>query len=157
MSKSRPAVGRPQAQAPDTEGSDAAYPGANLGLPRTGVGSLARWTPRVTALVLDWAISMVLVALIFGLGALTAHGWQQWLVLAVFFVQSAGLSAFTGGSLGQHIARITVVRLDRRPLGILRALPRQLMICLVLPALVVDENRRGLHDLACGTVVLSRR
>lgn len=152
MSKSHPAPGRPA-----SETADAGYPGANLGLPRTGKGSVAGWTARITALVLDWAISMVIVALLFGLGALTAHGWQEWLVLAVFFVQSAGLAAFTGGSLGQHITRIAVVRLDRQPLGLLRALPRQLMVCLVLPALVVDENRRGLHDLVCGTVVLSRR
>lgn len=138
-------------------GENTAYPGHNLGLPRTGPGSVARWGTRITALVLDWAASMLIAVLAFGPGVLTAHGWRSWMVLAVFFVESSVLSAVAGGSLGQLITRITVCRLDRRTLGFLRAVARQLMVCVVVPALVLDENRRGLHDLACGTVVLSRR
>ncbi len=94
---------------------------------------------------------------IFGTEVLTGRGWQSWMILTVFFVESAVLSALTGGSFGQLLCRIAVFRLDARPLGFLRSIPRAAMICLVLPPLVVDENRRGLHDLALGTVVINRR
>jgi uncharacterized RDD family membrane protein YckC len=31
---------------------------------------------------------------------------------------------------------------------------RALLLCLVLPAVVYDKDRRGIHDLAAGTIVL---
>ena len=42
-------------------------------------------------------------------------------------------------------------------IGVLRALARQAMICLVLPTIVIGAERRALNDLALGTVVVNRR
>ncbi len=136
---------------------DQAYPGQWLGLPERGPSSLASWAARITALVLDWAASMIISVAIFGPGGLTGRGWRSFVVLGMFFVITTCLTAITGASLGQLITRITVARLDRRRLGWPRAVLRTLMICAVIPALVVDANRRGLHDLVCGTAVLNRR
>ncbi len=133
------------------------YPGQWLGLPQTGRGSLASWRARITALVLDWAASMAVAVGAFGSGVLSGGGWRSWMILAVFFVQSAVLSAVAGGSFGQLLCRIAVFRLDRQPLGFLRAFSRAVLVCLALPALVVGADRRGLHDLAVGTVVINRR
>ena len=55
------------------------------------------------------------------------------------------------------LARIGVARLNGRPIGILRAIARQAMICLVLPTIVIGAERRALNDLALGTVVINRR
>jgi uncharacterized RDD family membrane protein YckC len=93
----------------------------------------------------------------FGPAVLTGHGWRSWMILATFFVQSALLSGVAGGSFGQLVCRIAVVRLDRLPLGLLRAVTRAALVSLALPPLVVGADRRGLHDLAVGTVVVRRR
>jgi uncharacterized RDD family membrane protein YckC len=123
----------------------------------SGRGSLAPWRTRVVALVVDWALCMAVAVSLFGGGVLTGGGWRAWMILTVFFVESTVLSAVAGGSAGQLLARIAVVRLDRRPLGLLRAVVRAGLVCLVLPVLVVGPDRRGLHDVVVGTVVLRRR
>ena len=137
--------------------TDEPYPGQRLGLPATGHGSLASWGARVGALVIDWAACTGLAVALFGLGVLTGGGWRAWMTLATFFVQSAVLSWLVGGSLGQLACRIAVVRLDRQPLGVVRAVLRAALVSLALPALVVGPNRRGLQDYAAGTIVINRR
>lgn len=133
------------------------HPGSRLGLPATGPGSLAPWRARIAALLLDWALSMLLAILIFTPEVLTATDWRRWMVLALFFVQTAALSVITGASAGQLACRITVARLDRQRLGPLRGIARALLVSLALPAMIIGPDRRGLHDLVVGTVVLSRR
>lgn len=138
-------------------GVEQGYPGSRLGLPAEGRGSVATWWARIGALIVDWAASMVIAVGLGGVAVLHGDGWRQFLIMITFFLESTVLSAFAGGSFGQLLCRITVARVDGRPLGILRAALRQLMVCLVLPAVVADRDRRGLHDLAVNTVVLTRR
>lgn len=133
------------------------HPGQALGLPASGRGSLATWRARVAALIVDWAASMGVAVLLFGTAVLRESGWRSWTILAVYFVQKAVLTALTGSSLGQLLARIGVTRLDGRPIGWGRSVLRSAMVCLVLPALVVGAERRGLDDLVLGTVVVNRR
>ena len=144
-------------QAADSDDSDEGYPGESLGLPATGRGALASWRARIAALILDWAAAMALAVILFGVGVLRDPGWRSWMILTVFFVESSILTGLAGGSFGQIIARIGVIRLDGRPIGLLRALARQAMICLVLPTIVIGAERRALNDLALGTVVINRR
>lgn len=131
--------------------------GETIGLPEKGRGSLASWRARIAALVGDWAASMLVAVAIFGPGVVRDNDWRSFMILAVFYVQSTILTATTGGSFGQLVARIAVIRLDGEPVGFLRAALRQAMICLVLPAIVIGMHRRGLHDLVNGTVVVNRR
>lgn len=133
------------------------YPGERVGLPPTGRGSLATWGSRVTALAVDWLISMGIAVFIFGTRVVTGSGWTSWMIMATFFVQSAVLTTIAGGSIGQLICRIAVIRLDREPLGLPRALLRAALICLVIPAVIVGTDRRALHDMAVGTAVINRR
>lgn len=133
------------------------YPGHQLGLPEQGRGSLASWRSRVAALLLDWAASMAVAVGVFGTTVLTGSGWQTWMTLAVFFVESTLLVTVASGSFGQLICRIAVVRLDTKPVGFPRALLRQALICLALPPLIIGPDRRGLQDLAASTVVVHRR
>lgn len=133
------------------------YPGRDLGFPAAGRGSLGRWGERIGALVIDWGASMAVAVGAFGTGVLTEQGWRAWMILAVFFVQKALLTALTGSSFGQLIAGVGVTRLDGSPIGWWRAFARAAMVCLVLPAVVVGANRRSIGDLALGTVVVRRR
>lgn len=100
---------------------------------------------------------MVIAWAIFGIGALRGNDWRSFTILGVFFVQSSILTALAGGSFGKLITRIGVIRLDGQPVGFARAIARQFMVCLVIPALVIGVHRRGLHDLTVGTVVVNRR
>ena len=133
------------------------YPGHRLGLPESGRGSLASWRSRVAALLLDWAASMAVAVGLFGTEVLTGSGWRAWMILAVFFVESSLLVALASGSFGQLICRIAVVRLDTEPVGFPRAVLRQALVSLALPPLIIGPDRRGLQDLAAGTVVVNRK
>ena len=132
-------------------------PGAGVGLPADGKGSLAGWWPRIAALVGDWAASMVVAVAVFGAGVMTETGWKSFMVLTVFFVQASILTVITGGSFGQLVAGIGVVRLDGRELGVWRPVLRTLLKCLVVPVVVVGAERRHLADLMLGTAVVNRR
>lgn len=133
------------------------YPGQSLGLPATGPGSLARWASRLGALVLDWGASMIVAIGAFGGGVLTESGWKAWMVLATYFVQKSVLTALTGSSFGQLVSRIGVTRVDGSPIGPLRAIARAAMVSLVVPAVVIGPDRRGINDLLLGSVVVNRR
>lgn len=133
------------------------YPGQSLGLPESGRGALATWRARVAAVIVDWAVAMGVAVLLFGTAVLHESGWRSWMILAVFFVEKAVLTGLTGSSLGQLLARIGVTTTTGRPIGWGRAILRTAMVCLVVPALVVGAERRGLDDLVLGTVVVQRR
>ena len=106
----------------------------------------ASWLRRIAALCLDWAASTGVAFAILGPGGWSGSG-SQWLPLAVFWLESSFGVALAGASFGQALLRIRVQTLDRRPLSLLRALQRQLLVCLVVPPLVFREDGRGLHDL----------
>jgi uncharacterized RDD family membrane protein YckC len=143
-------------QAAGTAG-ESDYPGERVGLPQAGPGSLAGWGRRVAALVVDWVVCTVVAVVLFSPQVLTGHGWYRWATLTTFFVESAVLCVFAGGSVGQLVCRLAVGRVDRSQLDLGRSFLRAAMVCVVLPALVVGTDRRGLHDLAAGTVVVNRR
>ena len=121
---------------------------------------VGRWRAggaRIGALIIDWAACMIIAIGFFGTGVLTGGGWRAWMILATFFVESTVLSWLAGGSFGQLVSRIAVVRLDVQPLGLPRALLRAFLVSLALPPLIISAERRGLQDLAAGTVVINRR
>lgn len=100
---------------------------------------------------------MVVAVGAFGIGVMREDGWRAWMVLAVYFVQKALLTAALGGSFGQLLARIGVVTLDGGRVDPLRAVVRSALVCFVVPTVVVGAERRALDDLLLGTVVVNRR
>lgn len=124
-----------------------------LGLPASGPGSRAGWGRRFVALFVDWAIANVLV--VFTTGALPWDGdFVTWLPLVYWLVTVWLATALTGASIGQHWLKLRVIRVDRRPVGLLRGGLRTALIGLVIPPLVLDGYGRGLHEVATGTVVV---
>jgi uncharacterized RDD family membrane protein YckC len=140
--------------------SGTSYPGQRLGLPEQGRGSVAGWGRRLAALVVDWFASSLVAVLVFGyqwLGATAPQqGWVGSTPLLVFLVEGTLFTALAGGSFGQLVLRVAVVRLDRRPVTLLQALVRTFLICLVIPPLVFNTDQRGLHDMAVKTVTVRR-
>ncbi len=132
------------------------YPGQRLGLPEHGPGSIAGWGVRVLALAVDWIASMLVAAAFFGTAVWTGPGFAEWAPMLVFLIEATVFTALMGGSFGQLLTRVTVRRLDGRPLSLLAALLRTALICLVIPPLVFNRDQRGLHDMASGAVTLRR-
>ena len=94
---------------------------------------------------------------ILGISLIRELGPMLAAILAIFFVQKAVLTALTGSSFGQLLARIGIMRLDGSPVGFLRSVARAAMVSVVVPAVVIGAERRGLDDLVLGTVVANRR
>ena len=130
------------------------WPGERLGLPQAGRGSVAGWGRRSLALALDWVGSMMVVGLFVGSDLWNGTGAVQWAPLAVFAAERWVLTSLSGGSAGQLLTRIRVVRADGSTLGPGRALARTLLICLVIPPVVYNRDQRGLHDLAVDSIAV---
>ncbi len=116
----------------------------------------APWGRRILALFVDWLASTLVVVALIGTDGWSEDSRSGFYVLGVFVVESAFLMALVGGSFGQLALRLRVVRYDGsgRPLDLLRALLRQVMIALVVPPLIYKPDGRGLHDLATGAATV---
>jgi uncharacterized RDD family membrane protein YckC len=118
----------------------------------------ASWGRRILALFVDWVASTLAVIAVIGLEEYSDTGGAGgFIVLGVFVVESALLTALLGGSFGQLVTRLRVVAADGSPRNIdpLRALTRQVLIALVIPPLVYRPDGRGLHDIAAGSAVVT--
>jgi uncharacterized RDD family membrane protein YckC len=123
-----------------------------------GVPEYASWPRRIAALVLDWAASTLVTIGILGLGDYSRPGSNSsWVVLGVFAVQVTLLTTLVGGSFGQLLVGVRVLTTEGRPLSLLLALVRTLLICVVVPPLVFKpDTGRGLHDLWTGSAAYRR-
>jgi uncharacterized RDD family membrane protein YckC len=133
------------------------YPGERLGLPASGVGSVAGFGRRLAALTIDWFIGYGIAA-IFATPDPAVNPWFGWLVLGVWFVLTAVPVAAFGATAGMMALGLRVASIDGRPgVGLGRALLRTALIAVVAPPLIRDADRRGWHDRAAHTVVVRTR
>ncbi|MFC0861121.1 RDD family protein [Sphaerimonospora cavernae] len=133
-------------------GVDLGHPGVRLGLPESGSGAVAGWGRRIGAVLVDWLICSWAIA---G-GLLRQQGQDVGVVgLGVFALEYVLLVSTVGMTLGMRLLRIRVAALNggRPPLP--AVLLRTFLLCLAVPALIWDRDRRGLHDRASGTVVVN--
>jgi hypothetical protein len=123
------------------------------------VPEFASWPRRILALVIDWIASTLVTIGIVGLGDYSRQGGtSSWVVLGVFALEVSILTALAGGSFGQLLTRIRVLTTDGRPLNLLVAVARTLLICAVVPPLIFKpDSGRGLHDLWTGSAAYVRQ
>ena len=95
---------------------------------------------EVGALVIDWGACLLLAVSLFGTAVLQGHGWEAWAPLGLYFLEKTVLTAFVGGSFGQLLTRIGVMRLGGTPIGLWRSAVRAASVCLVVPAEVVRDR-----------------
>ena len=91
-------------------------------------------------------------------GAFTAPELpRNWSVLAWALLTVVPTAAF-GMTPGMTLFGLRVARLDGATfVGVPRALLRTALLFLVVPAVVTNTDRQGLHDRAVGVVVLRTR
>ncbi|WP_448629237.1 RDD family protein [Cellulomonas soli] len=143
--------------------------GRRLGLPPEGPGSMARLGRRVLALGIDWAASLAVSAALFDSDPMAT--------LAVFAVENLVLVGTVGHTVGHRVLGLRVRRVlapsagsAAPPVpdaaasaastavgpGLVPALVRTALLCLVVPAVVWDADGRGLHDRVAGTAIVRR-
>ena len=123
--------------------------GAALGLPREGPGSLAGFGQRVGAFLID-AVAAALVT-----GLVTAPQPPGNWSLLTFAAMTVVFLVATGQTPGMRLLglRLAHPRQGRR-LALWRAVVRTGLLVLLVPALVVDGDGRGLHDRLTDTAVI---
>jgi RDD family len=108
------------------------------------------------ALCIDWVLSLLAASALSGRPIWAGAGSGQWAPLAIFALEVWVLTTLLAGSAGQLICRVTVRRTSGQPLDLLRALVRTLLICAVVPPIIYNRDRQGLHDMAVDSIALNR-
>lgn len=124
------------------------WPGKKFGLPDSGPRSTPSYLRRVGALAVDWALVVVISWLFFDYNTLAT--------ITIFVSMSAVIALLTAGTPGHLVFGIRIAPIRGGALGIIQPLIRPLLIALVLPALLSDEDMRGAHDRLVGTILVVR-
>lgn len=123
--------------------------GASLGLPAEGAGSLAAFGTRMGAFLID-SLAAALIAGLFTAPDLPGN----WSLLS-FALLTVAFLVLAGQTPGMRVLglRLAHPRPGQR-LALWRAVVRTGLLILLVPALLVDADGRGLHDRITGTAVV---
>ncbi|EWS82669.1 hypothetical protein BF93_06470 [Brachybacterium phenoliresistens] len=120
--------------------------GSALGLPPDGPGSVAPFGCRVVTLLIDWAVSSGVSALVFSYDPLAT--------LSLFAAMNLVMLTLWGATPGQLLMGLRTQPVARRTPMLLRAVLRTAVMLLVLPAAIWNRDRQPLHDVIAGTAVV---
>jgi uncharacterized RDD family membrane protein YckC len=134
-----------------------AYRGEKLGLPHEGRGSLATTGPRLLAFIVD-AIASALVAALFahrsGGKTFADQLPGTWSLIPFALDYLIGVLV-AGRTLGMYLTGLRLIRVSKdAPVDPLRIIARTALLCVLVPALVMDRDGRGLHDRLTDTAVV---
>lgn len=108
--------------------------------------------------MIDWIVAMLSAVTLTGVSfppaSLADDPSQTFIVLGFFIVEVALLDGLLGSSIGKRIMGLRLENATGRPIGIPRAVIRMVLLCMFLPAVVMTDDKRGLHDLAAGSRVI---
>jgi uncharacterized RDD family membrane protein YckC len=129
-----------------------------LDLPEDGPGSLAPTGARLFAFVVDVIASSLVAA---GVIAVFRHGAggtsalpRTWSLIPFALDYIVGLLV-AGRTLGMYLAGLRVIRVDRADaVNPGQAVARTILLMLLVPAIIWDRDRRGLHDRLTNTAVV---
>ena len=133
---------------PRTSSTPSDWPGRDFGLPATGPRSIARFGRRLAAISIDFTLSALI--------SLAFFTYDIWASLAIFAVTQLVFIILVSGSVGHLLLGMRVVPLKPAWIGIWRPIVRTVLLALLVPALISDRDRRGLHDRVAGTVLVRR-
>ena len=109
---------------------------------------------RLAALVIDWVVALLSASVIARNAGEPQRFIETLIVPGVFVVEVGLLTGLLGFSIGKRLVGLRVEGPDGRPIGVPRSLLRTLLLALVIPALVMNDERRGLHDVATTSRVI---
>ena len=136
--------------------SSSGYAGAGLGLPESGRGSLASFGEKLLAVTVDLVIAGVVGLILIRPNSLSGERVSNAVGVGVFVVLTAFGLMTSGRTVGMRVMALQVVRRDGQRIGS-RAVLRQALVAIIVPALIVNAERRGLHDRRCNTMVVRVR
>lgn len=137
-----------------TSDSDVDHPGRQLGMPRSGRGSIARFGRRLVAILIDWVMVNLVATLLLGFTFASGDSGGSWKPLAVLAVENLVLLSTIGSTFGHRVVGLRLQGLGGGRATVLQVLVRTVLLCLAVPALIWDRDGRGLHDKAAGTVLV---
>ena len=127
---------------------------------RARAGAVAEVGPRLVAFLVDCVASGLVAAAVVAIFArhdrsdVASHLPGNWSLVA-FAVDYVGGLLVAGRTLGMYLSGIRVVRVDRTRGGQAARRDRaHRLLMLLVPALIWDRDRRGLHDRIAETVVI---
>lgn len=113
---------------------------------------------RLAALMIDWIIAMLSAVTLAGVhfppASLSDDPSESIIVLAFFIFEVALLDGLLGRSIGKQLMGLRLENSAGRPIGIPRAVLRMVLLSMFIPAVVMTDDKRGLHDLAAGSRVV---
>jgi len=137
-----------------------AYRGERLGLPEEGAGSVASMGRRLGAFLIDCVVAGLITSLFVRphlMDPASMQAQNYWSLLTWLLITIVGTSLF-GITVGMALLRIRVARIDGASmLGPIRAIPRAVLVALIVPVVIWNADHRGLHDRLVGTIVLNIR
>lgn len=134
-----------------TDAAEQRWPGERLGLPESGRRSIARLPRRIVALLVDWVIATVLSLAFFAIGPWQTNGF---ITLGIFAVLQIVCQLVANGSIGHLVTGIRVVPVTGGRLRAWQPFVRTALLCLAVPAVIWNEDQRGLHDQAAATMLV---
>ena len=113
---------------------------------------------RLGALLIDWIIASLSAVAIAGVSyppaPLDEDASQTFIIIGFFVLEVGVLTGLLGRSIGKRLLGMKIENRDGQPIGVPRALLRTVLMVLVLPAIVMTDDKRGMHDLAAGSRVV---
>jgi uncharacterized RDD family membrane protein YckC len=110
---------------------------------------LANFGRRFAALLIDWALCLV-AASIFADPRVVA-----WPPVAVLIAINTIFIGLFGQTPGMALAGVRCISIeDGGAIGVPKAFVRAVLLALLIPAVIMDQTRRGWHDRAAGSVVI---
>lgn len=107
---------------------------------------MGRFGRRILAIVIDWLLAVLI--------SVTFFHYNGFATLGVFALMQMVFLITVGGSIGHLVTRMRLVPLEGGVVGIWRPIVRTVLLCLVIPAVIYDQDQRGLHDRAVNAILV---
>ena len=109
---------------------------------------------RLAALLIDWIIAALSAVALTGVSYPPKNPSENFVIVAFFIGEVALMTGLVGFTIGKRLLGLKVENPAGTPIGIPRAVLRTALLSIVLPAIVMNDDKRGLHDIAAGSRVI---
>ncbi len=109
---------------------------------------------RFVAVFIDWIIASLIVALLTGSTFSGENAAPALYPLIGYWLTVVIELSTVSTTIGKKAMGLKVVNVVGGPIGPRRAAIRTALVLLVIPVFIMTDQKRGLHDVAAGTMVV---